>query len=203
MKHMYKSVIMAIIIGLFFFILTAATVNSLFIDENGNVAIGHNNPTALLHVNGEIKGHGIVPIGTIMAWHPNLDARVGGLPDGWVRCNGQVLNDAGSVLNGVLIPNLNGDPAGANSPHLGNKAQVFLRGGTTSGIGQNHALQNHTHDFFTERNHGAGVQSGGGSTPADTNYYQVPGHKTSNHSGHQDAETRPVNMSVVWIMRVK
>jgi len=49
-----------------------------------------------------------VPIGTILPWAKSLSG-VPALWDGWVECNGQVLSDAGSPINGVTIPNLNGD----------------------------------------------------------------------------------------------
>jgi hypothetical protein len=47
------------------------------------------------------------PIGSVMAWlksFPNTPP----LPSGWIECNGQVLNDADSVYNGAVMPNLNG-----------------------------------------------------------------------------------------------
>lgn len=49
---------------------------------------------------------GYVPIGSVIAWFPNLTSTA--LPSNFVMCNGQVLSDAGSKLNGVTIPNLNG-----------------------------------------------------------------------------------------------
>ena len=59
------------------------------------------------------------PIGSIMAWAGNLSG-VPTLPVGWVECNGQTLSDSDSQLNGVTIPDLNGD-------------NRFLRGDSTSG----------------------------------------------------------------------
>ena len=71
------------------------------------------------------------------AWHKHLGLEGGGedvdagipgqsggsvppLPWGWVECNGQTLNDADSPLDGLAIPDLNGE-------------RMFLRGGETSG----------------------------------------------------------------------
>lgn len=64
------------------------------------------------------EGFGIVPIGSIQAWHKDLSGV--SLPDGWVECNGQLLSDPESPLNGETIPDLNGESR-------------FLRGSSTSG----------------------------------------------------------------------
>jgi|GEM_PF-2963405 len=50
-----------------------------------------------------------VPVGGIIGWHKSF-ANVPALPASgkWVECNGQVLADAGSVLNNQTIPNRNG-----------------------------------------------------------------------------------------------
>ncbi len=198
-----------------------------------------------------------VPVGGIIGWHKSLGS-VPALPASgkWVECNGQVLSDAGSLLNGQTIPNLNGAAGGADSPgqSAGVKAQMFLRGGTTSGTGQQDAFQGHWHWIHSGyRNVAAFTQAlvpgnGAGSTPwpggwptlsggsgANTDAStgvdvanQNPGkffattevsNETSgstatnpgstggadrNHGTPRTAnETRPRNMSVVWIMRVK
>jgi len=59
------------------------------------------------------------PIGCVKAWlkdFPNVPA----LPSSWAECNGQVLDDAASPLNGQALPDLNG-------------ANRFLRGAGSSG----------------------------------------------------------------------
>jgi len=61
----------------------------------------------------------LCPIGTIVAWLKNY-TNTPSLPEGWVECNGQVINDAESPYNGQTAPNLNGN-------------NRFLRGNTTSG----------------------------------------------------------------------
>jgi hypothetical protein len=63
------------------------------------------------------------PIGSVTAWlksYPNTPA----LPNGWVECNGQTLNDAASPYNGQVIPALNGTTE---------STKLFLRGSVTSG----------------------------------------------------------------------
>ena len=47
------------------------------------------------------------PIVVIIAWHKNL-AGTPDLPEGWVECNGQTIDDSDSPYNTQIIPNLNG-----------------------------------------------------------------------------------------------
>jgi hypothetical protein len=77
------------------------------------------------------------PIGAILAWHKSLSGTPGLPASGeWVECNGQTLSDPASPYNTQVIPNLNGDAAGANSPGQPAKIALFLRGGLISGLGQ-------------------------------------------------------------------
>ncbi|HEY0548937.1 MAG TPA: hypothetical protein VGF13_04995 [Verrucomicrobiae bacterium] len=64
-----------------------------------------------------------VPIGCPVAYLKNLPG-MPALPGNYVECNGQVLSDAQSPLDGVTLPDLNGASGGA---------QRFLRGATASG----------------------------------------------------------------------
>src|ERR1041384_332729 len=59
------------------------------------------------------------PIGCVQAWLKDFPG-VPGLPSSWAECNGQVLDDSASPLNGQTLPNLNG-------------ANRFLRGAGSSG----------------------------------------------------------------------
>ncbi len=67
----------------------------------------------------ESRSIGDVPVGGIVAWVKSL-AGVPNLAEGWVECDGSVLADSQSSLNGQTIPDLNGD-------------NRFLRGASTSG----------------------------------------------------------------------
>jgi len=185
--------------------------NALYVDATGQVGIGTTSPETVLSVSGAISGFGIVPIGTILPWHKSLPG-VSALPDGWVECNGQVLAASDSPLNGQIIPDLN-------------YSARFLRGATDSGTFQDDAMQEHTHldsghqhstylanngwpdgagdraaDYYwMESWRGAGVWKG-----TNTSYAALQG--ASSYGGNTarvDSETRPLNMSVVWIMRVK
>ena len=60
-----------------------------------------------------------LPIGSISAWAKDIPG-MPALSEGWVECNGQVLDDPQSPLNGQTIPDLN-------------RENRFLRGNSTSG----------------------------------------------------------------------
>ena len=122
---------------------------------------------------------GVVPVGGVVAWmkaFPNTPA----LPDCFVECNGQILDDAGSLYNGQVIPNLNGNGG----------TKRFLRGSTTSG--STGGSETHTHTGTTDSKSGS---SGGGGGGVDIAH---------NHSFITNAtSTLPSYYEVVWIMRVK
>jgi len=135
------------------------------------------------------KGNlGNVPIGTIMAWHKSM-ADTPPLPDEWVECNGQELNDPESPYYRRTIPNLNS----AN----GYEGGKFLRGGTTSGVTQEASEIHHE----TTWGHNNQIKNADGQyNSGSTSIYQ-----TGNNGSYASPwyKLRPINMSVVWIMRVK
>jgi hypothetical protein len=157
-----------------------------------------------------------VPVGGIIGWHKSF-ANVPALPASgkWVECNGQVLADAGSPLNGQTIPNLNGAAGGADSPGQAAKVAMFLRGGVTSGTGQTDAFQGwQAYADGAEGGYGISTNqyhptSGPEQSFARFGSFQGaanrirPGNDGTNGTPRTANETRPVNMTVVWIMRVK
>ncbi len=153
-----------------------------------------------------------VPVGGIIGWHKSF-AGVPALPASgkWVECNGQVLADAGSVLNNQTIPNLNGAAGGADSPGHAAKVAMFLRGGVTSGTGQQDAFQGHWHTAKTPGSAGVLGPSFAMSTTLNDlggatgwfNPIQDPITNGAHGTPRTQNETRPSNMAVVWIMRVK
>jgi hypothetical protein len=127
-------------------------------------------------------GFGYVPVGTIMAWHKTL-AGTPALPPGWAECNGQTVSSVDSPYNGQALPNLNG-------------ASRFLRGGAVSGT-----LQDATEIYSgVTYGHNVSIRNDDGTTLAASDIFQ------SNNNGNYNvpwARVRPVNMSVVWIIRVQ
>jgi hypothetical protein len=70
-------------------------------------------------------------IGSVIAFNKNY-TNTPTLDSKWVECNGQVLNDVESPLNGQTLPNLN-------------STNRFLRGSTTSGATGGSATKSHGH----------------------------------------------------------
>ncbi len=141
------------------------------------------------------------PIGTILAWHKSLSG-VPGLPGTgeWVECSGQTLVDSNSPLNGRTIPNLNG---AASTGH-------FLRGSDASGVFQQDTFQGHWHVTgaggvpFPQSTNGTLIESGDTWIQSPSNAtVRSPISDNINGTPRTAGETRPVNMSVVWIMKVK
>jgi hypothetical protein len=77
---------------------------------------------------------GVVPVGAVIAWLGDLTG-VPALPDNYVTCSGQTISDPESPLDGVTLPDLNGD-------------QRFLRGADTSGA--DGGTESHTHNASVE-----------------------------------------------------
>lgn len=131
----------------------------------------------------ENLGYATLPIGSLMAWAKTLTG-VPALPSGWVQCDGQVLSDADSPLNGQTMPALNA-------------ANVFLRGNSTSGATGGADTHTHTFSFSTDPASGAFQQGGSDSA----NYSYTHSHTVSGTS--ISASNLPPYYSVVWLIRIK
>ena len=95
--------------------------DAMIILPNGNVGINTNTPDHRLEVNGnmevteELTDGGnitaanfiVAPIGSIIAFHPNITSPPLEVPEGWMACDGNVVNDPDSPLNGLTLPDLN------------------------------------------------------------------------------------------------
>lgn len=141
----------------------------------------------------------IVPIGTILAWHqsfPNTPA----LPSGWVECNGQSLSGPefkDSPYFNQTTPNLNGQAR-------------FLRGTISeTGVEQDDAFQGHWHNLGIHfQGYSAGVR---GWDIHDMNtvnrFFNNRVREAISDGVHGTprvaSETRPINMSIRWIIKVK
>jgi hypothetical protein len=137
------------------------------------------------------------PIGTIKAWHKDF-TNTPSLPWGWIECNGQSLSDTESPYDGEIIPDLNGDGR-------------FLRGSATSGSEQS---ATRIPNFWTRYQSGAFEGASDGTGNHSIQNGEDPGQDSSGYcisSGEYntmyqftlDYAVRPINMSVVYIMRVK
>lgn len=72
---------------------------------------------------------GTTPIGGVIAWLKDLTG-VEELPEDWLECNGQLVADELSILDGTTLPDLNGDArflkGAANSGTVGGEATHVL-----------------------------------------------------------------------------
>lgn len=123
------------------------------------------------------------PVGSIVAWHKSA-AGVSSLPAGWLECDGSTVSDSSSPLNGLVLPDLNGSGR-------------FLRGGSVSGTLQADELRSHVHQQTT------GACCGGLPDGILAQMHSGQFGSTLNTIATGGAETRPINMSVVWIIRIK
>jgi hypothetical protein len=81
----------------------------------------NNSPATALGMRNQLNGiAALMPIGIVLPWFKDLPG-VPALPSNFVECNGQLLNDAESPLDGQLMPDIN------------TGAQRFIRGGASSG----------------------------------------------------------------------
>lgn len=160
-----------------------------------------------------ISTRGSAPIGTIMAISKSLSSGLVDLQGQWAPCNGQLLSDPGSPMNGKTLPNLNG-------------SKLFLRG-TKSGTDQFKAgvikddqMQTHSH-VSLGHTHGGGLTHTGGAVKKSA--ANAPGGSSAILGAVFSAiakfgpptalagdptvftgdETRPKNMSVIWIIKIR
>ncbi|MBN2735771.1 MAG: tail fiber protein [Spirochaetales bacterium] len=127
---------------------------------------------------------GYAPVGSIVAWHKDLDGTPS-LPDGWMTCDGQLVSDPQSPYYDEKLPDLNGEGR-------------FLRGSDTSGSMQEATgIRQHIHNAvaLAVQNEDGTYEQSGFDTIYDT--------ATHNLSKFLFYKVRPINMSVVWIIRVK
>ena len=167
--------------------------------ETGNVGIGETNPTEKLEVNGtakatEFTGFGIMPIGSITGWHKNAVKPMLALPDGWAECDGSAVDvEQYGILDPdgdgyYILPDLNGESR-------------FFRGGNTSGIMQD-ATEINRRVSRDDNRPLLQMNNEDGSNSTATNTETISG-TTATFGGSLFYKTRPINMSVVWIMRIK
>lgn len=116
-----------------------------------------------------------LPIGSILTIHKDLTGVPEIIQGNLVLCDGSVLNDSESLLNGSTLPNLNGD-------------NRFLRGGL-----------NDSTDTFGAETHNHFVSQGAGWNPA------ISGSTTAaEFSGYSESATSlPAYIDMVFYIKVK
>ena len=127
------------------------------------------------------------------------------LPNGWVECNGQTINDSTSPYNGKSVPNLNSN-------------KRFLRGSTSSGASggeDTHTLtveeipfhSHNTHPIYPEN---PGTHGSGNLIRWSTSLSSNWGSKeklwqsiSDSTGGNQPHNNLPKYFEIVWIIRIK
>lgn len=138
---------------------------------------------------------GLVPVGSVVSWAKTLSGVPQTLSSNFVECDGSVLSDATSPLNGVTIPDLNGD-------------NRFMRGSTTSGATGGEDTHVLTDAEMPNHTHGIGRASGNSVTTnygrALNGFTSLSGDIVTSSAGSGAAhENRPPYYEIVWIMRIK
>lgn len=135
----------------------------------------------------QMEMYAVLPVGTIIAWYNYTGTY---LPANWVKCNGGVVSDSDSPINGKAIPNLNGE-------------KRFLRGGSTAGALEADELKSHTHQVISSWPSGNATEwhvVANWSDPGEGPTSDMDGPSLTDTGG---TETRPINMTVIWIMKIK
>jgi hypothetical protein len=144
----------------------------------------------------------LTPIGTILCWQKDF-AGTPTISDTWAEMDGSVLNDDDSPYDGQLIPDWNTNGR-------------FLRGGLVSGVEQDDATDvnglisdsggAHVHTEQRPQNINVNTRQQGGNAGRNQSITTVNTGSAGDHSHtltSTDTETRPINVSCVWIIRIK
>jgi len=177
--------------------------NKADVDENEN---------SIEEIEDKINNIQTAPLGTILAWVPKPTTgsnQTSDLPDGWVRCDGTIIPN-GSIWAGQHTPDLN-------------SARRFLRGGkdTDALKMEAHMMQQHKHSIIDhghahhyDDKYGSGFSLIGEDGVSVFGSLGMQSHARNTANGATNiqvntvtgasvgGETRPINMSVIYIMRV-
>ncbi len=149
------------------------TVRTTFVDvsDGDQLNSGYFNGIKSLGTNNHPT---MVPVGAVVAWLKSFTGVPQTLPIGWVECDGSVISDGDSPMDGQTVPDLNGD-------------NRFLRGETTSG--GTGGSESHTHSI--------GASDEGGFATGGLGPVKNPDANTGSTS------TLPTYYEVLWIIRIK
>lgn len=164
--------------------------------------------TITKNTDNELQAIGIVPVGSVVSWFKSMSG-VPTLPVNFVECDGSIINDSDSPLNGQTLPNLNGN----NNFLRGNSTSGTLGGSSTHqhlsplGINGNHTGVVSAENVLLYDSFGSlsyqGVRDSAkikGSSVVYTiseDSFQISVLKT------QSVSSDPSYVDVVWIMRIK
>jgi len=144
---------------------------------------------------------GVVPVGSIIAWH-GTSAGVA-LSSEWQLCDGSAISDATSPMNGQNTPDLNGNTRSV-SENTFSSSGTFLRGSSISGTFQGDQSNHLDTVILSSSTSGASsiiLDERGNPSYLDSDIYISPSNRYEFKL--EGRETRPTNMSVIWIMRIK
>ncbi len=151
----------------------------------------------------ESRSFGDIPVGGILAWAKDFTG-VPALKEGFLECDGSVVNDPLSTLNGQTLPDLNGD-------------NRFLRGDSTSGGTGGSETHAHLSPLMITDDHylldpddqtNWGDTSNGNTAESDRSWAQSDtsepiGTGPANAFYTNTSSTLPTYYGVVWVMRVR
>jgi hypothetical protein len=141
-----------------------------------------------------------VPIGTILAFHPDITTPALPIPDCYMACDGSTVTDADSPLVGVALPDLNSGLYGTSGRGR------YLRGGDTSGLLNESTYWDDNGSLYTGA---AGIYYGcaygyhgelDGDPSGGIGRYS---YAASALNGNLNRRFQVAAMTVVWIMRIK
>lgn len=135
-----------------------------------------------------VSGGVNVPVGAVVAWLRDY-AGTPAIPDGWVECDGQILDDPESPYHEQTIPDMNGVVSGNN--------KCYLRGSPVSG--SRGGSDTHDHTLITDN--GCRLKAGTDFVREDDDicWYDPP--KAMSRPSFEDHNPR--YYTVVWILRTK
>lgn len=145
-------------------------------------------------------GNAIVPVGGVVAWLGSLPGAPS-LPANFAPCDGQVVSDAESPLDGTTLPDLNGEHRflrGADSSGATGGADAVA---LTTGQLPSHDHGNGGYDRLLAYTGGSGTSCCADNTPNQPNLLSsAPLAPVGNGEAH---ENRPSFYEVVWVIRIK
>ena len=142
----------------------------------------------------ESRSIGDIPIGGIVAWAKSFPG-VPTLPEGFLECDGSVVVDSLSPLNGQTLPDLNG--------------REFLKGAATSGTTGGGETHNHQWNeaagtsYDTAGTANVDLTNNFVSTTSSDVVIWAPGVGPATAFTKKEATPEPKNYTVVWVMRIR